>query len=373
MAAQSEKNGIGQIPIIDIDISGAAQESEVAEKLVDAAARYGFVYVRNQGKDIPIEAIENMFDLSRTFFSSPADEKASCKITENNRGWSGMHTETLDAKNQRVGDFKEAMNFGEFVEGKAQQPLPPCFRANESNLNQFQKYCHTMMLKLLKLFAIGLKIDEEAGGSDWFASRHRGGGPSGCTLRLLHYPQISSGSDYQPSVDIRAGAHSDYGSITLLFQRPGQPGLEIIPPETRTAEKNYGPTAAWTPVPVNPPGTENDPSPPILVNIGDLLSHWTNNLLKSTVHRVVFPKGGKDGGEDRYSIAYFGHPISSTILEPVPSEMVRVLALGGENVNGSGVKAMTADEHLMSRLKATYLGMYKDDEGDKEAEKVSTS
>lgn len=73
-------------------------------------------------------------------------------------------------------------------------------------------------------------------------------------------------------------------------------------------------------MPVSPPGTENDPSPPILVNIGDLLSHWTNNLFKSTVHRVVFPKGGKEGGEDRYSIAYFGHPVGTTVLEPVPSE-----------------------------------------------------
>jgi isopenicillin N synthase-like dioxygenase len=206
------------------------------------------------------------------------------------------------------------------------------------------------------------QIDQEAGGASWIPDRHQGG-PSGCTLRLLHYPSIPENSDYQPSVDIRAGAHSDYGSITLLFQRPGQPGLEIIPPETRTAERSFGPTAAWTPVPVFPPGTENDPSPPILVNIGDLLSHWTNNLLKSTVHRVVFPKEGRHGGEDRYSIAYFGHPVGSTVLEPIPSEMVRVLGTS----NGTGVEAMTADEHLMSRLKATYLGMYRDEEKKKDA------
>ena len=125
-------------------------------------------------------------------------------------------------------------------------------------------------------------------------------------------------------------------------------------------EKNFGPTAAWTPVPVTPPGTENDPRPPILVNIGDLLSYWTNNLFKSTVHRVVFPKGGKEGGEDRYSIAYFGHPVGTTVLEAVPSEMVK--ALEGRNGTDNGEhRAMTADEHLMSRLKATYLGMYKDD------------
>lgn len=172
-------------------------------------------------------------------------------------------------------------------------------------------------------------------------------------------------------MDIRAGAHSDYGSITLLFQRPGQPGLEIIPPQTMTkGEKDFTSKAAWTPVPVYPPGTENDPSPPILVNIGDLLSHWTNNLFKSTVHRVVFPTGGKDGGEDRYSVAYFGHPLGSTVLEEVPSEKVKALAKDGPA--GGKVEAMTADEHLMSRLKATYGTLYDDGEDEKNA-KVATS
>jgi isopenicillin N synthase-like dioxygenase len=124
-------------------------------------------------------------------------------------------------------------------------------------------------------------------------------------------------------------------------------------------------------VPVFPSGTESDPSPPILVNIGDLLSHWTNNLFKSTVHRVVFPAGGKEVAEHRYSIAYFGHPIGETILEAVPSAKVKALANKGE-VKGTGVKAMTAQEHLMSRLKATYLGMYKDEEETAKSEAVAT-
>lgn len=158
--------------------------------------------------------------------------------------------------------------------------------------------------------------------------------------------------------DVRAGAHSDYGSMTLLFRLKGQAGLEI-----QTREGN------WVPVPVCPPGTENDPQPPILVNIGDLLSYWTNGLLRSTVHRVVFPgaqangsgqegqegKGnslveGESGEGERYSIAYFCHPVESMKLEPVPSERVR--AFGEENgkavVNGEK-KMLTADEHLNMR------------------------
>ena len=107
-------------------------------------------------------------------------------------------------------------------------------------------------------------------------------------------------------------------------------------------------------VPVHPPGTEHDAFPPILVNVGDLLSYWTGGLLKSTVHRVVFPggvEGGKGEGEgeakvpDRYSVAYFCHPWRETKLVPVPSEMVRmkVEAEGGSSGDGGVERGKGAD------------------------------
>jgi isopenicillin N synthase-like dioxygenase len=51
----------GQIPVIDI--SGSAPRDEVAKQLVDAAATHGFVYIKNQGKDIPVEAIDKVFEI----------------------------------------------------------------------------------------------------------------------------------------------------------------------------------------------------------------------------------------------------------------------------------------------------------------------
>ena len=92
------------------------------------------------------------------------------------------------------------------------------------------------------------------------------------------------------------------------------------------------------------------------------MSFWTNNLFKSTIHRVVFPHGAVEGGKDRYSIAFFGQPIAATVLEPVPSEVVSALK-GVDGVGPDLGKPMTANEHLMSRLKATYLGMYREGEG----------
>jgi isopenicillin N synthase-like dioxygenase len=91
------------------------------------------------------------------------------------------------------------------------------------------------------------------------------------------------------------------------------------------------------------------------VNIGDLLSYWTNGLLKSTVHRVIFPVDDGKTMRDRYSLAYFSAPVSTTVLDVVPSE--KVAALGKER-GSTDRKKITAHEHLMGRLKGTYFGLY---------------
>lgn len=111
-------------------------------------------------------------------------------------------------------------------------------------------------------------------------------------------------------------------------------------------------------MPVDPHGTSlTNPSKPlpILVNIGDLLAYWTNGLLKSTVHRVIFPKDARKGGEDRYSMAYFCHPIDEVELVPVPSKRVQEYQGGveGQGVSKGG-KTLTAKDHLLERLAATY-------------------
>ncbi|RKF55461.1 UPF0676 protein [Golovinomyces cichoracearum] len=340
-----------KIPVIDL--SSGTTEFQLAKQLVDAASSYGFAYIRNFQEFIPADAIEKLFELSRKFFAVPTEEKNLCRILENNRGWTAMHAETLDSKSQRTGDFKEAINIGHFIDGKPQQPIPNVFLGHEKDINQFQIFCQRLTLKLLTLFAQGLDIDEEAGGSDWFASRHREISPRDSILRLLHYPPITPGSDYQPNVDFRAGAHTDYGSLTLLFQKPGQPGLEILLPSHLDSNKES--ESSWDLLPIYPSGTEFDPCPPIVMNIGDLLSFWTNGVLKSTVHRVIVPQSDKENAQTRYSMAYFAHPIGSTYLEAVPSQIVRAHKVRISET--SRQKPITANEHLMSRLRVTYREM----------------
>ncbi|KAK4110621.1 Clavaminate synthase-like protein [Canariomyces notabilis] len=362
---------IASIPVIDI--SGEGDQTQVAKDLVEAAIEHGFIYIKNLGKDIPVEAIEGAFEMSKKLFNAPLSEKRACTIRHNNRGWSAMQYETLDPGNQRVshpllllitvvsltdnpqtGDLKEAFNFGPFINSKAQQPLPPTLTGeDEAAIGAFRDLCEKLCLKLTTLLGLGLEVDPP----DFFTSAHLTSPdrPSGTILRFLYYPpheQLPAREAVDRAADVRAGAHSDYGSMTLLFRLRGQAGLEILGRDGKS----------WSPVPVVPPGTEEDPGPPVLLNIGDLLAYWTGGLLRSTVHRVVFA-GGRDT-EPRYSIAFFFHPWGGAELGVVPSQRVREFAERGDaKAEGNPYaerKVLTADEHLQMRLRASYAQLYKD-------------
>ena len=114
---------VAKIPVIDI--AGGGDQTKVARELVDAAVEHGFIYIKSTGVDFPPEAIEDAFNMvllfssrpqqhsmltlsqSRKLFAAPVEDKARCKIQQNNRGWAGMQVETLDPKTQRVSQVVE--------------------------------------------------------------------------------------------------------------------------------------------------------------------------------------------------------------------------------------------------------------------------
>ncbi|EGX94947.1 oxidoreductase, 2OG-Fe(II) oxygenase family, putative [Cordyceps militaris CM01] len=331
------------IPVIDIN---AADEATIGQQLVDAAEEHGFIYIRNLGQDISAAQVDEAFAL---LFDAPLEEKAACAIQTNNRGWGGLHSETLDPRTQKVGDFKEYAYLLDKFEDNTD--------ASKTRLEAFRDVCTALCSKLLRLIGNGLGV------GDFFAQAHeiKPGDECDTILRLLRYPPPSL-TTHTPS-DVRAGAHSDYGSITLLFRLRGQAGLEV----------QQSPDGdSWAPVPVHPPGTARDPSPPILVNVGDLLSYWTGGLLRSTVHRVAFGGDEVDGesaADPRYSIAFFSSPSPSTVLGVVPSERVRNFVPRSSNSSSSDSanpyaerRVMRADEHLWMRLAETYGDLYKKEE-----------
>lgn len=97
-------------------------------------------------------------------------------------------------------------------------------------------------------------------------------------LKLLHYPAHTSKDPMQ----FGAGAHTDFGALTILLQQPGKDGLQVY----------HEPTDEWLPI----PAVEDI----FVVNIGDLIQKWTDGRYSSTVHRVINAAGG-----DRYSVPCF--------------------------------------------------------------------
>ncbi|KAL8760495.1 MAG: hypothetical protein Q9184_003315, partial [Pyrenodesmia sp. 2 TL-2023] len=152
---------------------------------------------------------------------------------------------------------------------------------------------------ILKALAIGLGLDDE----DYFLRFHTGHENQ---LRLLHYPPVPAASIEDGSM-ARMDAHSDWGSITMLFQDECG-GLQIADP--------------------NNPGHFMDAKPlqdAIILNIGDLLQRWSNDTLKSSLHRVTLPplqdrfSGHQRLTRARYSIPYFVAPIGSSVIETIPT------------------------------------------------------
>lgn len=333
------------IPAIDISTGNDL----APQQLLDAAMKYGFVFIENNAAGIRPAEIERIFELSKQFFSLPKEVKQefSLKSTaaEDNHGWINQGSESLDPARQKRPDYKEydswceetarkanacrAFNMGNPMEGKFLQKMPEIFQVNEATIAGFQRTCHELCQRIFEHIAVALDLDRT-----WFSSRHEFGKKgSSSVFRLLFYPGVEAA---EPGIDVRAGAHSDYGSITLLFQQRGQPGLEI---QTQEGQ--------WASVPAEP--VSSGDHLPILINIGDLLEDWTGGLLKSTVHRVAF----RSEIADRYSMAYFCDPLDDVELVPVPSKLVSdYVKKTGKTTRRDG-KILTAKDHLHMKLAET--------------------
>lgn len=353
---------------IDLPLFDIFQETpELGRAIVKAAAKWGFLWIAGspapgnggdtEAYDLNQDIVDNIFDISRSFFKeAPLSEKEECSI-KHNRGFVGMHVENLDPTKHKRGDFKQAFNLADPdpTTDQWRQPIPSTFQKHDAALRDFHIRCRRVATRVLRLIAMGLAIED----ANWLVQSHEKASQSS---RFLYYPTLPPDSDYDPEADIGAGAHSDYGSITLLFTRPNQPGLEILTPDGKT----------WASVPVFPENYHSTTFPPIVVNIGDLLSYWTNGLLRSTVHRVVLatpaPHEGDTaatGDQDRFSIAIFVQPEDDTPLLPIPSPLVEERAANfkgkmiGHGVADAEAQAtLTAGQHLSARLRATYGSVY---------------
>jgi len=188
--------------------------------------------------------------------------------------------------------------------------------------------CSTLVHQLLRAMATALALPSE----DQLSKTHA---QSLFQIRLAHYPPIAT-SILRKGEKSRIGAHSDFGTLTLLFQ-DSVGGLEVEDPSS---------PGSFRPAPPIP-GT-------VLVNIGDLMERWSNGRWRSTVHRVVAPpidearskREGEEFAKARYSIPFFASADPQTVIEVLPG-------CSGEQKPAKYGKT-TALEYVQMRLAATY-------------------
>lgn len=297
------------IPLIDL--TGAASVAEI-----DRACReVGFFAVT--GHEIDESLRLEMLDAARRFFALDVETKRRIAIEKSahHRGYGGMGDEQLQP--DLPGDAKETLDLGmeralddpgrSALEGPNQWPEIDGFR---ETVERYQQAALATADVVLGLIARALELDPA-----FFrpALVHPLMG-----TRMVHYPPVS---EQERDHRLGCGAHSDYGCITLL-STDGTSGLQLLRRDD-----------TWTDVVV--------PEGALVVNLGDLLGQWTNDIYRSTKHRVISPTHGH-----RYSVPVFVDPAYDTLVECLPSCVTAD--------RPARYAPVRAGDHLQSRFDATF-------------------
>lgn len=308
-------NQIPLVSIVSLRSDDVDVRTETAAILGKACREVGFFYAVDHG--IPQAVIDTAFAEARRFFALPVEDKQalSIKRSPHNRGYVAMADEKLNPESGA--DMKEAFNLGaempaDHPDVLANKPFrgvnfwPELPEWREHMLSYFDA-CLDLGRVIHRGFSLDLGADEQ------FFARHLN--EPVVTLRMLHYPATAGQSDRQ---DGGAGAHTDYGNVTLLAT-DSVAGLEVL---NRQGE--------WVDAP-HVPGA-------FVCNIGDCLMRWSNDTYVSTPHRVRPPE------QERYSIAFFLEANPDSIVDPrdiYPDQAPKY-------------EPVTFADYLKSRLDATY-------------------
>ena len=285
----------GEFPVFDLEAFESADQAgkQTLGRQVDEICRStGFLAIGNHG--VPQSVIEGAWNKAHDFFSLPAGVKQRARAPYEGYpyGYLGPELEAL-AKSQGVDtppDLKESFNGGpqsvptDIVDPQA---LGFCYAETiwpdepEGFKQAWSAYYSAMedlAERIMRVFAVALDLPEAF--FDSYIDQPIS------ALRALNYPeQVKAPEPGQ----LRAGAHTDYGSLTIFLPQAGSRGLEI-----RSAAGD------WIPVPPVPGA--------FVINIGDLMALWTNDRWVSTLHRVVNPSAQAGGLERRQSFAFFHQP-----------------------------------------------------------------
>jgi len=347
-----ESTDFESIPIIDLSIPLEGPEG-YACKIAEACRSSGFFYIINHGVDPDL--MKHVMQRSKCFFDLKMKDKLTCVHRDNEgdrsgyRGYFGIGMEDLENKDgtrdlakeegaaaQKIeGDQKEGFDCGlEYISGFHENSLSKeayvdFFGANSwpdevshssivgfrETLIEYQKALLKLSDKMMMALAISLSSDKVVVPIDYFVAQSRN--PM-CTLRLLHYPltpkipSLKSNELFHSPTG--CGAHTDYGLFTILLQ-DDIGGLQIRNKSNTWIDARPLPNS-------------------FVINVGDMLSRWTEGEYASTVHRVISPtlidntdgtdRRERDGeecclGKHRYSIPFFFNPDHDAMVKPIRS------------------------------------------------------
>ncbi|KAK0192298.1 Clavaminate synthase-like protein [Armillaria mellea] len=282
------------------------RKDEIAKELIDAAENVGFFVLVDQESPSKKD-ISDMFELSARYFALPEEIKAKVPfIRDENCGW---EKDAQVRPSTGVADPKESLQLQAFrADTYWPTDLPGIPEFREKCL-EFMDKTQMLSLQILSFFAVALGFPPE-----FFTEAHdTSKGDCLSTLRLLQYHD-ATGKDFGPN-SWRAGAHTDFDCLTLLYQQDGGDGLEAD---------------NWTPVPAR--------TGDITVNIGDMLMAWSEDRFKSLFHRVRAP-GPNDNQKPRLSIGYFNQPRPGVLVDGPTHKYA----------------AQTAKEYIVNAMHRNYL------------------
>ncbi|MFN6998032.1 MAG: isopenicillin N synthase family dioxygenase [Aquincola tertiaricarbonis] len=285
MGSETHQREIRRIDLSNFD----ERRAEITEQLWAASIDIGFFQLTNHG--IPLADIQRAFAMTQAFFALPEEVKARHPLKKaSNAGWESRaqvrpSTGTPDQKEsyQITRPHMDGLWPGE-------QALP----GFQKTMLGFEAQCWSVAMKILSCFA-----DKLAFGNQFFTQAHDPSVPAyQSTLRLLHYFAIPP--ERRDNLGLwRAGAHTDFDCLTLLFQQAGQGGLQVLPGKEHEKQE-------WTPI---------EPADDVITcNIGDMLMRWSDDQLKSNFHRVKNPRPDEYQGA-RYSLAFFAQANRDVVIQ----------------------------------------------------------
>ncbi|TBV04657.1 2OG-Fe(II) oxygenase [Pseudomonas dryadis] len=311
MGAMGSENNAREVRRIDLS-DFERRKAEITEQLWRASVEVGFFQLYNHG--IELAEVRSAFAAMERFFALPEAVKAQYPLKKGcNAGW---ESKAQVRPSTGTPDQKESYQITR-PHMAGLWPSDAELAGFRATMLAFEAQCWTLGMRVLSCFAERLGF-----ASDFFTRAHD---PAGAgyqsTLRLLHYYPILAELKGQLGL-WRAGAHTDFDCLTLLFQRQGQGGLQVCPGKEMDG-------AQWTSI---------EPAEEVITcNIGDMLMRWSDDQLPSNFHRVRNPRPDEYQGS-RYSLAFFCQANREVMIE------------------GPGGKypAISAEDYLYQRVNANF-------------------